>query len=68
MIWQHDVRDLWREWRRRILGETEQFLTHYLAHPHLAVVIPRIRVGRGRFTSRFAEEFWRDVLGEDTCA
>lgn len=68
MIWQPDVRDLWREIRGRVLAETEQYLTHYLSHPHLTVVIPRIRVGRGRFSARFAEQFWCDVLGEDALA
>ena len=48
--------------RRRILGETEAYLTHALRHPEEFVRIPRHRVGHGSFPPRFAEAFWKRVL------
>jgi hypothetical protein len=65
MIWQPDVRDLYRGLRRRILAETEQFLNHCLLHPEKMVRIPRIRVGAGSFSPEFARRFWAQVLSED---
>ncbi len=65
MIWQPDVRDLYRDLRRRILAETEQFLNRCLAHPERVIRIPRIRVGAGSFSPQFARQFWAQVLSED---
>ena len=68
MIWQRDIRDLYRDMRRRILAETEQYLARCLADPHLAVVIPRVKVGEGSFPPGLSEQFWGEVLGEDPAA
>jgi hypothetical protein len=65
MIWQRDLRDLYREMRCRIIGETERFLTRCLANPRLGRRIPRIQVGKGSFPPGFAEAFWAEVLADD---
>jgi hypothetical protein len=65
MIWQRNVRDLYREMRIRILTETERYLAHYLAHPEQIVRIPRIKVGEASFLPQFADQFWSEVLGDD---
>lgn len=65
MIWQHNVRDLYREMRRRILAETEHYLTRCLTNPHLAIRIPRIKVGEGPFPPGLAERFWSEVLSRE---
>ena len=50
--------------RRRIIGETEAYLTDALRHPDDFARIPRHRVGLGWFPSQYAEAFWRRVLSE----
>lgn len=64
MIWQRDIRDLYRDLRTCILAETEWYLARCLANPRLAVRIPRIKAGEGTFPSGLAEHFWSNVLGE----
>jgi hypothetical protein len=66
MIWERDLRDLYREMRLRIIGETERFLARCLADPRLAPRIPRIQVGKGKFPPGLAEAFWAQVLADDT--
>lgn len=56
--------DLWREIRRRILNETNSYLTTALQRPEMGVSIPIVVVGKGRFGKTFSEEFWGRVLGE----
>ena len=46
----------------RAVRETEAFLAEYMRNPDLAVRIPVVRVGYGRFPPGLAEEFWRDTL------
>ncbi len=66
MIWQRDLRDLYREMRIRILAETERFLSRCLADPRFAPRIPRIEVGKDRFPPGLAEAFWAEILADDS--
>lgn len=52
------------ELRARLIAETSAFITECLRHPELAVRIPVIQAGRGRFPPSLAEKFWRSVLDE----
>ena len=52
----------WVVVRKRILLQTEQYLALCLRRPELAVVIPVIPAGRGRFPPSLAEHFWAQVL------
>jgi len=54
----------WETMRKQILRETETFLEEGLRDPKKAPRIPAVRVGRGYFPRRFAEAFWRRILGE----
>jgi len=52
------------ELRARLIAETSAFITECLRHPELAVRIPVIRAGHGRFPPSLSEKFWRAVLDE----
>ncbi|TWT42030.1 hypothetical protein RAS1_31570 [Phycisphaerae bacterium RAS1] len=54
----------WDELRARMLAETELFITECLRHPELAVRIPVIQSGRGKFPPSMAEAFWEPVLND----
>lgn len=56
--------DLWQEIRRRMIDETNSFLSQAVDRPELGVSIPIFVVGKGEFGRPFAEEFWRQVLEE----
>ena len=49
--------------RRRMLHETEAALLLGLCNPEQSVRIPRVRVGKGKFTRAFAAGFWHQHLG-----
>jgi hypothetical protein len=68
MIWHHHTRDLYRDLRRRILAETEQYLNHALCNPRMGVRIPRVRAGCGFFSREFADTFWAQAFAEDRSA
>ncbi len=50
------------EMRRRILEETSAYLTLCLRRPELAVTIPVIPAGSGRFPSSMSVAFWDEIL------
>ncbi|MEP0846304.1 MAG: hypothetical protein HRF50_05715 [Phycisphaerae bacterium] len=50
------------EIRRRIIEETSAYLTLCLERPELAVRIPIIQAGRGRFPASMSDAFWNPVL------
>ena len=52
------------EQRKRLIAETSTYITECLRHPELAVRIPVIVAGSGRFPPSLAESFWRSVLEE----
>lgn len=56
--------DLWVGLRRRMLAETNAFLSLGMRRPELAISIPIIPADRARFTRTFAEAFWRQVLAD----
>ncbi len=57
-------RETWQQARRRLIAETSQFLSERLEHPELAVAIPSIPAGSGRFPKSMTGAFWRRVLFE----
>ncbi len=63
MVRNRQSQDLYREMRKRMIRETEDYLSETLRNPERAVRIPSIQVGRGDFTRRFAGAFWTQVLG-----
>ena len=63
MVRNRQYQDVYREVRKRMIRETEEYLTELLRHPERVVRIPSIRVGHGVFTRRFAGAFWTQVLG-----
>jgi hypothetical protein len=50
------------ETRQRLIDETSAFLTACLEHPELAVRIPVIRAGTGRFPPSLTIAFWEPIL------
>lgn len=50
--------------RQRMIAETSVFLTMAMRRPELAVEIPVIVSGKGKFPRSMAESFWRRVLSE----
>jgi hypothetical protein len=54
----------WDELRARFVAETSLFLTEALRHPELAVRIPMIPAGAGRFPPSLTHTFWERVLYE----
>jgi len=57
-------KETWEQARRRLIADTSRFLTEGLEHPELAVSIPAIPAGMGRFPKSMAGAFWRSVLFE----
>ncbi len=57
-------KETWEQARRRLIADTSRFLSERLERPELAVSIPAIPVGTGRFPKSMAGEFWRSVLFE----
>ena len=55
--------DGYRELRRRMIRETEAYLSEAGARPGFGVRIPSMEVGRRGFTHTFADGFWSEVLG-----
>ncbi len=66
MVRNRQSQDFYREVRRRMIRETEEYLTDSLRHLERAVRIPSIKVGHGVFTRQFAGAFWTQVLGLTT--
>jgi len=56
--------ETYEEMRARLIAETSNYLTECLRHPELAVRIPTIQAGRGRFPPSLAVAFWARVLSE----
>lgn len=54
--------EYWDRTRRRMIAETEQFLTVALREPFRGPVIPSYPVGRGRLSASLAAVFWQRVL------
>lgn len=54
----------WEEQRARLIHETSAYLTECLRHPELAVRIPIIPAGSGRFPPSLTTAFWEPVLTE----
>ncbi|MEW6200192.1 MAG: hypothetical protein AB1601_16190 [Planctomycetota bacterium] len=52
----------WDELRERLVAETSVYLTEALRHPELAVRIPMIPAGSGRFPPSLTRAFWDPVL------
>lgn len=64
-LWPRPVRDeSWKQMHRRMIQETEQYLSECLRHPELAVRIPAIPAGSGRFPRSMTTAFWSKVLDE----
>lgn len=65
-----EVRWRWRraesleELRERLIAETSAFISECLRHPELAVRIPTIPAGSGRFPPSLSAAFWDSVLVE----
>jgi len=57
--------ETWEEMRARLIAETSAFLTEALRHPELAVRIPMIPAGSGRFPPSLTRAFWDNVLFEE---
>ncbi len=62
MILRRIIHEDWETLRRRMLRETEEYLSDGLRHPDTVVRIPAVRVGRGFFPRAYAVLFWRRVL------
>jgi hypothetical protein len=57
-------RETWEQTRRRLVAETSHFLTEGLDRPELAVSIPAIPAGSGKFPRSMSGAFWRRALFE----
>ncbi len=55
----------WDEMRRRLVAETELFLSEALRHPELAIRIPMIPAETGRFPPSLTRAFWEPILFGD---
>lgn len=55
----------YEQMRARVLAETSAFLTECLRHPELAVRIPIVQVGRGKFPPSMTPAFWEPILGRE---
>jgi hypothetical protein len=60
----HERDESWKQMHHRVIQETEQFLTECLRHPELAVRIPAIPAGSGRFPRSMTTAFWSKILDE----
>ncbi|MEE8169449.1 MAG: hypothetical protein V3T70_02780 [Phycisphaerae bacterium] len=56
--------EYWERRRRRMIAETELFLSRALEYRLRAPIIPSFPVGRGRFPPALAAVFWRRILFE----
>lgn len=64
-LWRDRTRDeSWEEMRDRIVRETSDFLTECMRHPELAVRIPMIPAGSGRFPPSLTVSFWAPILAD----
>lgn len=55
-------KETWQQARRRLIADTSRFLSERLERPELAISIPAIPAGTGRFPRSMAGAFWRAVL------
>ena len=54
----------WSIIRRKMITQTEEFISEALHNPELSVVIPTIPVGSGCFPKSMSYYFWCRVLGD----
>ncbi len=54
--------ETWEELRRRLVAETELFITEALRHPELAIHIPMIPSESARFPPSLSRAFWDPIL------
>jgi hypothetical protein len=57
-------RETLEQMRQRLIAETSAYISVCLRHPELAVRIPTIPAGRGRFPPSLSEAFWEPVLSD----
>lgn len=57
--------ETWEETRARLVAETSVFLTEALRRPELAVRIPTIPAGSGKFPPSLTTAFWTPILDDD---
>lgn len=62
--WNERRRETWEECRARMVAETSAYLSEALQHPELAVRIPVVEAGKGRFPPSLARAFWEPILIE----
>jgi len=62
--WRERRIDTPEQMRKRLIAETSAFITTCLEHPELAVRIPTIPAGSGRFPPSLTEAFWTPVLSD----
>jgi hypothetical protein len=60
--WRHA--ETWEQMRARVVAETSEYITECLRHPELAVRIPVIPAGTGRFPPSLTQSFWEPVLSD----
>lgn len=60
--WRRPAVDALDEMRLRAIAETSAYLTECLRHPELAVRIPMIETGKGRFPPSMTDSFWNPIL------
>lgn len=63
-VYRRQRKESWEQVRRRLIAETSQFLSERLDRPELAVAIPSIPAGSGRFPRSMTGAFWLRVLFE----
>jgi len=56
--------ETYEQLRARMLQETAAYISACLRHPELAVRIPVIPAGKGRFPPSFSEAFWEPIFAE----
>ncbi len=56
--------ETWEEMQARLVAETSAFITEALRHPELAVRIPMIPAGSGRFPPSLTRAFWDPILSD----
>jgi hypothetical protein len=57
-------RETLEQMRQRLIAETSAYIAACLRHPELAVRIPTIPAGRGRFPPSLSEAFWEPILSD----
>lgn len=60
--WRQRRLEDWDELRARLVAETSTYLTEALRHPEVAVRIPMIPAGSGRFPPSLSRAFWEPIL------